>query len=127
MPSAPLIAIVEDDAPFREALTDLIEVFDFEGCAFESSERFLAAHAPGRFDCLITDLNLPGESGLHLRQRLQVLDPSLPVIIISAQADTGARAAALRSGALAYLVKPISDQVLLQHLGLALGLAPSDG
>ena len=107
----------------RDALTDLIEVFGFEGRAFDSSESFLAAHTPGLFDCLITDLNLVGESGLQLQQRLQELEPRLPVIVISAQTDPAGRARALGFGALAYLVKPINDQVLLRHLASALGRA----
>jgi len=107
----------------RDALADLIEVFGFEARAFDSSESFLAAHTPGLFGCLITDLNLLGESGLQLRQRLQTLEPLLPVIIISAQANPVARALALAGGALAYLTKPINDQVLLQHLTHALGPA----
>src|SRR5262245_478071 len=105
----------------RDALADLIEVFGFEAQTFDSSESFLAAHASGLFGCLITDLNLLGESGLQLRQRLHVLEPQLPVIIISAQASPASRALALGCGALAYLTKPINDQVLLQHLTLALG------
>jgi FixJ family two-component response regulator len=120
---APLIAIVDDDTALREALADLIEVFGYQAAAFGSGESFLAAHAPGRFGCLITDLNLMGESGVQLRQRLETVEPSLPVIIISAQTDAAARARALRAGAHAYLTKPIKDQVLLRHLISALGRA----
>jgi FixJ family two-component response regulator len=107
----------------RLALADLIDVYGFEARAFDSSESFLAAHAPGLFGCLVTDLNLPGESGLQLLRRLHGLEPSLPVIIISAQASPGARALALDCGALAYLTKPINDQVLLRRLAQALGPA----
>jgi FixJ family two-component response regulator len=118
-----LIAVVEDDAAMRDALADLIEVLGFEARPFDSSENFLAAHVRGLFGCVITDLNLLGESGLQLRQRLQALEPELPVIIISAQANPAARALALACGAFAYLTKPINDQALLQHLTLALGQA----
>jgi FixJ family two-component response regulator len=118
---APLTAVIENDAAMREALADLIEVFGYERRTFDSSENFLAAHVPGLFGCLITDLNLPGENGLQLQQRLKVLEPSLPVIIISAQTDCCSRERALRSGALAYLTKPINDQVLLRHLMSAFG------
>ena len=121
MDPVPLIAVVDDDAAVRDSLADLIEVFGFGCRTFEDSETFVAAHVPGVFDCLITDLNLSGESGLQLQQRLRVLEPSLPVILISAQSDASARAQALRSGAVAYLVKPINDQVLLRQLMLALG------
>ena len=107
----------------REALSELVEVFDFACMAFDGTESFLAAHAPGRFAGLVTDLNLLGESGLQLQQRLKLIDPDLPVIIISAQTDPSTRARALASGALAYLTKPINDQVLLRHLNAALGRA----
>lgn len=117
----PLFAIVDDDKAMREALCELIEVFDFACLAFDGCESFLAAHAPGRFAGLVTDLNLVGESGLQLQQRLKTLEPALPVIIISAQTDPGTRARVLASGALAYLTKPINDQVLLRHLNAALG------
>jgi len=125
LPDPPLIAIVEDDAAMREAFSDLIEVFGFQVQAFDSSESFLAARKPGLFACLVTDLNLSGESGVQLRQRLTALEPGLPVIIISARDDPGARALALSCGAFAYLTKPINDWVLLQHLMLALGQRPS--
>ena len=105
----------------REALAELIEVFDFACLTFDGGESFLAAHAPGRFAGLVTDLNLLGESGLQLQQRMKTLDPALPVIIISAQTDPATRARVLASGALAYLTKPINDQVLLRHLHAALG------
>lgn len=121
MATPPLIAIVEDDVAMRESLADLIEVWGFEAQTFDSSESFLALHVPGRFGCLITDLNLVGESGLQLRQRLQALEPSLPVIMISAQADSAARAMALACGSLAYLTKPINHQLLYEHLVQALG------
>jgi len=118
--SVPLFAIVDDDKAMREALAELIEVFDFACLTFDGSESFLAAHAPGRFAGLVTDLNLLGESGLQLQQRLKTLDPALPVIIISAQADLATRTRALASGAMAYLTKPINDQVLLGRLNAAL-------
>ena len=119
--TVPLFAIVDDDKAMREALSELIEVFDFACMAFDGSESFLAAHARGRFAGLVTDLNLLGESGLQLQQRLRTLDPGLPVIIISAQTDPATRARVLASGALAYLTKPINDKVLLRHLTAALG------
>lgn len=105
----------------REALADLVEVFGFARRTFDSSESFLAAHVPGLFGCLITDLNLPGDNGLQLQQHLKVLEPSLPVIIISAQTDSCTRERALRSGARAFLTKPINDQVLLRYLTWELG------
>lgn len=116
----PKIAVVDDDASLRDALVELLEVFDFKCQAFEGAELFLAAHTKNRFDCLITDLNMKGCSGLQLQQKLATLDPRLPVIFISAQSDSEARSKALRSGAVAFLSKPINDDVLYRHIIAAL-------
>lgn len=124
MDPTPLIAVVEDDDAVRDALADLIEVLGFDCRSFQDGESFLAAHAPGLFSCLVTDLNLPGASGLQLQQRLQSREPSLPVIVISAQTNPASRDQALRLGAVAYLAKPIRDDVLLKHLTAALGRGP---
>jgi two-component system response regulator FixJ len=121
LPTAPLFAIVDDDDAMREALSELLEVYDFACETFDGSESFMAAYRPGRFRGLITDLNLQGASGLQLLRRIKILDPALPVIIISAQTDPSVRSQTLTSGALAYLTKPIADQVLLRHLNAALG------
>lgn len=118
--TVPLIALIDDDIAVRDALADLIEVFDFQCRAYDGTESFLADHEPGLFSCLVTDLNLAGASGLQLMERLKALEPALPVILISAQTDAAVRVQALRSGALAYLTKPINDQVLLRHLVLAI-------
>lgn len=124
MSHLPTIAIVDDDLALRDALAELCEVLDYGCQLFGSAESFLAAHAPGRFDCVMTDLNMPGLSGLDLVQHLRQAEPSLPVIVISAQADPQIRAQILRSGALAFLSKPIDDQVLHRHLIAALGRGP---
>lgn len=121
MPRVSLIALVEDDAALRDALADLLEVVELRCETFADGESFLAAHAPGRFGCLVTDLNLPGASGLQVLERLKALEAPLPVVVISAQSDPAVRAQVLQAGALAYLTKPLNDQVLLRHLTAALG------
>lgn len=126
MSHLPLIAVVDDDLAMREALADLLEVYDFRCATFGSAGSFMAAHATTFFDLLITDLNLVGESGLDLQRRIRSIDPDLPVILISAQTDPTVRSEALRSGALAYLVKPVDDQVLHRHLVSALTRARRD-
>ncbi|WP_157929467.1 response regulator transcription factor [Phyllobacterium zundukense] len=123
MALVPLIAVVDDDASLRNALAELLEVLDFKCQVFESPETFLAAHARGRFACLITDLNMKGISGLQLQQMLTVFDPGLPMIFISAQSDSEARSKALCSGAVAFLSKPIDDDVLYRHIISALNRA----
>jgi FixJ family two-component response regulator len=120
LPPAPLFAIIDDDEALRQALAELLEVFGYDSQTFDGAERFMADHAPGRFAGVVTDLNLMGASGLQLQTRLRLIEPDLPVIVISAQSDPATRARVLASGAAAYLTKPINDQVLLRHLIAAL-------
>jgi FixJ family two-component response regulator len=115
-----MIAVDDDDKSVRDALAELLEVFDFKRQVFEGAETFLAAHTQGRFDCMITDLNMKGMSGLQLQQKLTSADPGLPIIFISAQSAHEERSQALRSGAVAFLNKPIDDDVLYRHIISAL-------
>lgn len=116
----PTIAVVDDDRWIRDALAELLEVFDFKCEVFEGPEAFLAAHAKGRFACLITDLKMRVMNGLQLQQKLMSVDPGLPIIFISAQATSEERSQALHSGAVAFLDKPIDDDVLYRNIKIAL-------
>lgn len=120
MPNPPVIAVVEDDAAMREALADLLEVMSFTGRVFDSAEAFLAEFAPGRFDCLITDLHLPGINGLELQQKLKALGAAIPVIVVTSSVDMMSRTRAMQEGAFAYLTKPFSDKALIGEVRAAL-------
>jgi two-component system, LuxR family, response regulator FixJ len=111
-----MTAIVDDDEAVREALSDLLQVMGLAWRAFDRAESFLADYAPGRFDCLIADIKMPGMGGLELQQRLRALGAPIPVIIITSNTDPATRARALEAGAHAYLSKPVADEVLLLHL-----------
>jgi FixJ family two-component response regulator len=117
----PLFAIVDDDEAVRQALSELLEVAGLDCLTYADADAFLAAHRPGRFAALVTDLHLPGRSGLQLLQHLRCIDPPLPIVVISAQSDATARTRCQAAGALAYLTKPINDQALLTHLAAAAG------
>lgn len=83
----------------------------------------MAEYTPGRFTCLITDVSMPGQSGLELQERLRELSSSMPVIVITADQSPATRARALKGGAQACLTKPVNDEVLLQYLQAALSRA----
>lgn len=125
----PIIAVVDDDEAMREALSDLLEVAGLRCRVFDRAEAFLAAYAPGAFDGLITDVRMPGIGGLDLLRRLKALESAMPVILVTSHADPMIRSRALDAGAQAFLTKPLSDDVLLQHIKSALekGQGPSDG
>lgn len=88
----------------------------------------MAEYIPGSFDCLITDVSMPGHSGLDLLQHLRSIGSAMPVIVITADVNPATRSRAIRYGAHAYLTKPIETEALLLHLQAALGLTgfPSD-
>jgi len=126
---APIIAVIDDDEAVREALSDLLQVLGLACRTFDRAEAFMAEYQPDRFDCLITDVSMPGRSGLELQERLRELGSSMPVIIITADTSPATRARALRGGAVACLTKPINGDVLFRHLDSALNRAgsPRDG
>ena len=127
---APVVAIIDDDESVREALSDLLLVQDLSCRTFDRAETFMAEYVPGKFDCLITDVSMPGHSGLDLLQRLRSIGSSIPVIIVTADTSPTARSRAIRDGAHAYLTKPISSEALLRHLQSALSEVrppPGDG
>lgn len=121
----PMIAIVDDDEAMRDALSELLQVMGFESRSFDCAAAFLADFGPGRFDCLITDVRMPGIDGIELQRRLRAAGCTMPVLMITAVPDPAARARALGGGARAYLTKPVDDGALLGHLRAALG--PEDG
>jgi FixJ family two-component response regulator len=116
----PVIAIVDDDEAIREAFSELLDVMGCSCQVFDRAEAFLAAHAPGRFDCLITDVRMPGIGGIELLERLKAMGSTMPMIVVTSFDDPVSRSRALESGAHAYLTKPVNDNVLLQHLKTAL-------
>ena len=116
----PVIAVVDDEEAIRDALSDLLLVMGYSCQTFDRAEAFLAAHTPNRFDCLITDIRMPGMSGLDLLQHLAAAGSTMPVIVVTSFDDPLSRSRAMESGAHAYLTKPVTDDALLQSLKTAL-------
>lgn len=114
------IAVVEDDRHMREALASLIELFDYDGCAFEGPEKLLSTFTAGRFDCVISDVRMPGMDGLELQRRLAFLDPALPIIFVTSYEDSATRRRAIEQGATVVLTKPVSADILHKEISAAL-------
>ena len=115
MPS-PLVAIVDDDASVRRALTRLLQSAGIRVLTYASATEFLdtgISSAPG---CLILDIHLGGMSGLELLSQLRRSGYSIPILIITAHDDAQAREAARQGGCKAYLCKPLDAQVFLQEV-----------
>lgn len=117
----PLVAIVDDDEAIREALCDLLMVTGFACRTFDCAPAFLADRAAYGVDCLITDIRMPGMTGLDLLARVRAGGSDLPVIVLTSVLDPGARARAMQLGAQAWLTKPVADETLLDQLKSAIG------
>lgn len=120
----PVIAIVDDDASVCKAMERLVRSLGLSASTFTSGDEFLGVieGAPGLSPrCVILDMQMPGTNGLAVQARLAMLAPLTIVVFITAHDAPGNRERALANGALAYLRKPFSDDVLAQILENALG------
>jgi FixJ family two-component response regulator len=108
------ITVVDDDASVRESMSSLLRSLGHAVKEFGSAEEFVASAALDETDCLVTDVRMPGMSGLELQRRLAISHPRLPVILMTAHAsDEEVRLRALKDGAVAYLSKPLDEETLL--------------
>ena len=82
-----IIAIVDDDAPLREALGSVLKAAGFVIDTFASAEEFLEAHRRNHTSCLILDVHLPGMSGVELQRRLLDANYGVPIIFVTAHGD----------------------------------------
>jgi FixJ family two-component response regulator len=116
----PQISIVDDDDSVRDALKSLIDSVGFRTEVFASGEAFLNSPDIAQTDCLITDVRMPGMSGLELQERLNAAGSSIPIVFISAHDDREARTRAMRGGAIDFLQKPFSEDSLLHAIDACL-------
>jgi FixJ family two-component response regulator len=98
----------------------LIQDAGLPTCIFECAEAFLASGKQREVGCLITDIRMPGISGLELQSRLNAEHQKVPIIFITAHGDEEMRLQALRGGAVEFLAKPFDDETLLDFVRAAL-------
>jgi FixJ family two-component response regulator len=116
----PLIAVIDDDEPFRIALVESLCSLGYLARGFGSAEEFFAAGAGTSCDCVITDIHMPGMSGFDLKRLLMARDWRVPVIMITARREPGLEARAAASGAICLLRKPFGADDLVGCLKKAL-------
>src|SRR2546428_730300 len=121
----PLISVVDENDAVRESLSGLIRSVGFAVEDFPSAEKFLNSDHLNDTHCLILDVRMPGIGGLELQRRLVKSNRNIPIIFITAHGNEADRSQALRDGAVDYLFKPFSEQVLLNAINAALGFEVS--
>jgi FixJ family two-component response regulator len=115
-----LISVVDDDESVRRSTRLLVESFGYRAAVFESAEGLLRFGQLQDTSCLVLDVQMPGMDGLELQTQLAAVGCGIPVIFITAHDDQESRRRALRSGAVAFLGKPFTDQQLLQAISFSL-------
>jgi FixJ family two-component response regulator len=115
-----LVSCIDDDASIRDALEGFLRASGFAAEVFFSAEEFLQSGRLERTSCLITDVMLPGMSGLQLLDHLAASGHRIPLIVITAFPDEHLRARALSAGAVCFLSKPAAKEDLLTCIRSAL-------
>ncbi|MGB7097753.1 MAG: response regulator FixJ [Xanthobacteraceae bacterium] len=115
-----IVHVIDDDEALRESLAFLLRAAQIEVRTYPSAVAFLDALPDARASCVITDVRMPGMSGIDLLRRLQELKVAMPVIVITGHGDVPLAVEAMKIGALDFLEKPFDDEVLLTSVRSAL-------
>lgn len=112
MDSKVLVAVIDDDAAFRESLVRLIKSEGYQVIQFASADSFLADRVHEQLACTIVDLRMPGLSGIELQQRITQMLPHVGVVFLTGQAGIHDSVDAMKGGAVDFLEKPVSEAEL---------------
>jgi FixJ family two-component response regulator len=115
-----MVAVIDDDESYRVAVERLLRSAGFAVQSFGSAEAFLDSEEKQNTRCLITDIRMPGISGLELQTKLNSDQYSIPTIFITAHGDERMRLRAMRNGAVKFLTKPFDGETLLEAIETAL-------
>ena len=116
------ISIVDDDESIREGLSRLLSSVGFVVKTFASAEEYLSSDQPGRTDCLLLDVRMQGMSGIELERQLVADHSEIPVVFITAHEEETVLAQVLDGNARTVLIKPFSEEALLNTINNMLGL-----
>jgi FixJ family two-component response regulator len=117
-----LISIVDDDESVREATKGLVRSLGYGAAAFASAEEFLQSKLIDDTECVISDVQMPGLSGVELQSKLIADGNRTPIIFITASREERTRAKALKAGAIGVLNKPFNEERLIEYIRTALAV-----
>lgn len=120
MSNKPLVAIVDDDESMRRATSNLLESAGFATATFADAQAFLGSRHRRGVACLVTDMRMPGMTGLELHQSLLASGNDIPTVLITAYADESTRLRARKAGIVCFLPKPVPPEELCECVRSAL-------
>jgi two-component system, LuxR family, response regulator FixJ len=122
MPSdpQPIVFVVDDDRAMRDSLRWLLESIGLSVRTYGTAVEFLRDHDPAQPGCLVLDVRMPGMSGLDVQTELAQRGAELPTIVVTGHAEVAMAVRAVKAGAIDFIEKPFSDQLLLDRVRQAL-------
>lgn len=120
MASEPIVYVIDDDDSARHSLEFLLDVAGIRVRSFPSADAFLKSSPPLAGACVVTDVRMPGTTGVELAQELKRRDAPAPVIVITGHADVPLAIQAMKAGAADFIEKPFDDEVMLAAIRSAL-------
>ena len=124
--TAPVIAVIDDDASVRRALQRLLQSAGFMVETFATAREFIEADDWTQTACLVLDVHLPAMSGVQLQAYLAASGVPIPIVFITAYDDLSTRERVQRAGAVAYLLKPVDQSTLIEAISRAIGQDASE-
>src|SRR6266699_4582999 len=121
MPNSSVVHVIDDDEALRESLAFLLGTAHLAVRTYESATAFLDALPRTDPGCIVTDVRMPGISGVELLRRLKNLEAAFPVIVITGHGDVPLAVEAMKLGAVDFLEKPFEDDALIAAVQSALG------
>jgi FixJ family two-component response regulator len=117
-----MISIVDDDESVREATKGLVRSLGYGAVTSASAEDFLQSNEINDTECVISDVQMPGLSGVELQSQLIAQGNRTPIIFLTASPEERTRARALKAGAIGVLSKPFNEERLIEYLHIALAV-----
>ncbi|MGA2953093.1 MAG: response regulator FixJ [Caulobacteraceae bacterium] len=114
------VYVIDDDDAVRDSLSFLLETAGFTVNAFESGASFLKSFTGRESGCVVTDVRMPGLSGLELAARLRDLGARLPIIVMTGHGDVPMAVEAMKAGVHDFIEKPFDDEVMISSIEQAL-------
>ena len=116
----PLVYVVDDEASIRDSLAMLLRSVGLASRTFADARSFLAAYQPRPDTCLVADVRMPGMSGPELQEQLVARGATIPIIFITGYGDVATAVRTLKMGAEDFILKPFSNQLLLDRVQRAI-------
>jgi two-component system, LuxR family, response regulator FixJ len=115
-----VVYIIDDDPAVRRSLERLLDAADFQAVSFATHKAFLDVAGSLPVGCALIDLRMPEMSGLEVQEQLNLMNPELPVIMVTGQGDVHSAVRAMKAGAVDYMEKPYTDEALIAAIESAL-------